>query len=41
MAIRICTKCQRAFVPLKTDPSNQDLCNSCRFGIPPPPKGKG
>ena len=38
MAIRICSKCQRAFVPLKTDLPNQQVCNSCRFSIPSPPR---
>ena len=36
--IRVCPNCKRAFVPLKTDLPNQQLCNSCRFNIPHPKK---
>lgn len=38
--LRVCPNCKRAFVLLKTDPPNQQLCNSCRFHIPVPKREK-
>lgn len=31
--MRVCPKCGRAFILLKTDPPDQKICTHCRLGI--------